>query len=140
MNIFEPDNQEPNKIVKVSKEFLDIYTNFNVVSQVEGMKKLSRKELYLLLAVCLDKYPDEDPVCAYNIRAFKEECMELFYLDENPTNNPDLIELQQETGDNLIETDNIYSVDGNKLPKILSKIKVREKKLQAILDSKSKKT
>ena len=29
--------------IKVSNEFVDIYTNFNVVTQVENMKKLSKR-------------------------------------------------------------------------------------------------
>ena len=32
--------------IKVSNEFVDIYTNFNVVTQVENMKKLSKREVF----------------------------------------------------------------------------------------------
>ena len=47
------DSKEVQKI-KVSNEFVDIYTNFNVVTQVENMKRLSKREQYLLLLVsCL---------------------------------------------------------------------------------------
>ena len=37
------------KNIHVSNEFVDIYTNFNVVTQVEKMKQLTKRELYLLL-------------------------------------------------------------------------------------------
>ena len=61
--------------IDVSKLFFEIYKNFNVVSQVERMKQLNERELYLLLTVCLDKFSDEDPVVKYNLLPFRDEIM-----------------------------------------------------------------
>jgi hypothetical protein len=44
------------KYITVSKEFLEIYKNFNVYSQVESLKKLSRKELLLMLILGVDSF------------------------------------------------------------------------------------
>ncbi len=61
---YENTNQS-NKNIQVSNEFVDIYTNFNVVTQVEKMKQLTKRELYLLLTVCLDKFSDEDTLTSF---------------------------------------------------------------------------
>lgn len=47
----EPSGLDASKDKKVviSDLFIDIYKNFNVVNQVDRMKELSKKELYLLL-------------------------------------------------------------------------------------------
>ena len=42
--------EEKVKNITVSNEFVDIYKNFNVVSQVDNMKKLSKRELYFKLS------------------------------------------------------------------------------------------
>jgi hypothetical protein len=55
------------KTLKVSDLFVEIYTNLNVCSQLENMAKLSKKELYLLLIVALDKHSDDDPVVLHNL-------------------------------------------------------------------------
>jgi len=117
--MFEPDYQEPNKNINVSKQFVDIYSNFNVVTQVEKMKQLSKKELYLLLTVCLDKFSDEDPVVRHNLIPFKDECMAIFDIqdDKEPTEQ-DLIDLVNESGD--------------KLPEPLTKDQVRDAKINII--------
>ena len=36
------------KKVIVSEDFVNIYKNFNVINQVENMKSLTERELYLL--------------------------------------------------------------------------------------------
>ena len=38
----------------------------NVNSQIEKMKELSKKELYLLLITVLDKFQDDDPMVIKN--------------------------------------------------------------------------
>ena len=52
---------EETKQLKVSNEFVDIFKNFNVINKVEEIKALSKKELYLLLTLCLDKHDDGQP-------------------------------------------------------------------------------
>ena len=122
-----------NKNIHVSNEFVDIYTNFNVVTQVEKMKQLTKRELYLLLTVCLDKFSDEDPVVKHNLLPFKEEIMNIFDVqdDKEPT-DPILIDLITESGDKYIETDYIVYNDDQKLPEPLSKEEVRDAKINII--------
>jgi hypothetical protein len=127
-----------NKLV-VSEDFVNIYKNFNVVNKVEEMKSLSKKELYLLLTVCLDKHDDEQPTVVYNFQPFREQVMELFDIqDDKETLNPVLEELIKESGDKYIETDNIVDVDGNKLPDPLTKEEVRDAKINIINSDDSK--
>jgi hypothetical protein len=127
-----------NKLV-VSEDFVNIYKNFNVVNKVEEMKSLSKKELYLLLTVCLDKHDDEQPTVVYNFQPFREQVMELFEIqDDKETLNPVLEELIKESGDKYIETDNIVDVDGNKLPDPLTKEEVRDAKINIINNDNSK--
>ncbi len=42
----------------------------NVNSQIEKMKELSKKELYLLLITVLDKFQDDDPMVIKNVAPF----------------------------------------------------------------------
>jgi hypothetical protein len=121
------------KKLKVSNEFVDIFKNFNVINKVEEMKSLSKKELYLLLTLCLDKHDDEQPTVVYNFQPFRDEVMELFEIqEEKETLNPVLQELIEESGDKYIETDNIVDVNGNQLPEPLTKEEVRDVKINII--------
>lgn len=124
---------EKNKKLVVSDEFFDIYKNLNVVDQIERMKNLSKRELYLLLLVSFDKFPDDDPVVIYNLKPFEKECrVELYDLMDGKVTNKVLIELGEESGDLTIETDNIIDTNGNKLPEPLTKDGVRDAKINII--------
>jgi hypothetical protein len=128
--------EEKVKNITVSNEFVEIYKNFNVVSQIDNMKKLSKKELYLLLIVCLDKFSDEDPVVNFNFQSFKKEVsVDIFEIqdDKTPT-DIDLIALIDETGDKYIETDYIVDINGENLPDPLTKEEVRDAKINIIND------
>jgi hypothetical protein len=125
--------EEKEKNITISNEFVDIYKNFNVVSQVDNMNKLSKRELYLLLTVCLDKFSDDDPVIKYNFQPFRTEVMEIFDVqDDKDPINPVLIDLIGESGDKYIETDYIVDESGNKLPDPLTKEEVRDAKINII--------
>ena len=124
---------EETKQLKVSNEFVDIFKNFNVINKVEEIKALSKKELYLLLTLCLDKHDDGQPTVVYNFQPFREQVMELFEIqDDKETLNPVLQGLIEESGDKYIETDNIVDVNGNKLPEPLTKEEVRDAKINII--------
>ncbi len=120
------------KKINVSKLFFEVYKNFNVTSQVDRMKQLNDRELYLLLTLCLDKFSDEDPVVKYNLIPFKDCIMEIFDIqdDKEPTNSI-LVGLIEDTGDKYIETDNLY-YRGSKLPEPLTKEEVRDAKINII--------
>ena len=119
--------------IHVSNEFVDIFSNFNVVTQVEKMKQLTKRELYLLLTVCLDKFSDEDPVVKHNLLPFKEEIMNIFDVqDDKDATDPILIDLITESGDKYIETDYIVYNDDQKLPDPLTKDEVRDAKINII--------
>ena len=130
--MYDNESTSENKI-HVSNEFVDIFSNFNVVTQVEKMKQLTKRELYLLLTVCLDKFSDEDPVVKHNLLPFKEEIMNIFDVqdDKEPTDSI-LIDLITESGDKYIETDYIVYNDDQKLPEPLTKEQVRDAKINII--------
>jgi hypothetical protein len=97
------------------------------------MKKLSKRELYLLLTVCLDKFSDEDPVVNFNFQPFEKEVMEIFDIqDDKDSTDTDLISLIDESGDKYIETDYIITNNGDKLPEPLTKEEVRDAKINII--------
>ena len=124
---------ENTKQITVSDLFTDIYKNFNVVTQVDKMKRLSKKELYLLITLCLDKHSVEDPVVKYNIAEFKDEAMKIFDVqDDKVSDDIDILLLIEESGDKYIETDNIVDTNGDKLPDPLSKSEVRDAKINII--------
>jgi Fe-S-cluster formation regulator IscX/YfhJ len=135
----DENTDKSNKNINVSNEFVDIFKNFNVVNKVEEMKLLSKKELYLLLTLCLDKHDDTQPTVVYNFQQFREEVMELFEIqDDKETLNPVLQELIKESGDKYIETDGIVDEMGNKLPEPLTKEGVRDAKIDIINSGDSK--
>jgi Fe-S-cluster formation regulator IscX/YfhJ len=135
----DENTDKSNKNINVSNEFVDIFKNFNVVNKVEEMKLLSKKELYLLLTLCLDKHDDGQPTVVYNFQQFREEVMELFEIqDDKETLNPVLQELIKESGDKYIETDGIVDEMGNKLPEPLTKEGVRDAKIDIINSDDSK--
>lgn len=121
------------KIIKVSPLFIEIYQNFNVIEQTEKMKSLTKKELYLLLTVCLDKFSDTDKTVKQNFLPFKKEVMDIFDVqDDKDTTIVELLELIEETGDKYIETDYIQDESGNLLPDPLTKEEVRDKRIDII--------
>jgi hypothetical protein len=133
MGMYDNMNETSNKNLVVSDEFFEIFKNFNVVTQVEEMKNLSKRELYLLLTVCLDKFSDEDPVVNFNFQPFKEEVMEIFDVqDDKDSTNQTLLDLISESGDKYIETDYIVDNKGEKLPEPLTKEEVRDAKINII--------
>lgn len=130
-------NEKEQKTIVVSELFKDIYTNFNVSSQIESMKNLDRRELYLLLTFALDKHSDEDPVVIHNFQSFKDEVMEIYDIqDDKETTNEVLLALIEETGDKYIETDNILDFNGNKLRDPYTKQEVREAKIDITMENK----
>jgi len=134
MGMYDNETHETaNKNLIVSEQFVEIFKNFNVVTQVEEMKQLSKRELYLLLTVCLDKFSDEDPVVNFNFQPFKEEVMEIFDIqDDKDATDTDLVSLIDESGDKYIETDYIINNNGDKLPEPLTKEEVRDAKINII--------
>lgn len=117
----------------VSPLFVDIYNKFNVLTQVEKMKELSKKELYLLLTLCWDKFDETDPVVRENFANFKDESLELFDLfDDKEIANSILIELGEETGDKYIDIDLIVDPYGMSLPDPLTKEEIRDLKINLI--------
>lgn len=121
------------KKLMVSPLFIDIYTNFNVFPQAEKMKSLTRKELFLLLTLCWDKFDTEDPVVKENLTPFKEESLELFDMyDDKKVTDAELLRLIEETGDQYVDIDILIDHSGNPLPDPLTKQEVRDKKINLI--------
>jgi len=124
------------KKIEVSDNFVEIYKNFNVSSQSDKMEKLSKKELYLLLLLCVEKHSDEDPVCINNYKNYPTELQELMSLqDGQDVNNDIIIQLSEETNDKTINTDILVDSKGNKLPEPMKKNEVRDAKIHNVLDN-----
>lgn len=124
---------EENKKIKVSDEFIELYRNFNVYNQSEKIKSFNKKDLYLLLTLCLDKHSDEDPVVVNNFLPFREECMKIFDVqDDKGTDDLSLKELIEETGDEYIDTDTIVGSSGSKLPEPYTQQEARDIKIQKL--------
>jgi hypothetical protein len=118
------------KTLQVSDLFVETYTKLNVCSQIENMKNLSKKELYLLLILALDKHNDEDPVVLHNLLPWKDTALEIFNLqDDKETDIIELKELVEETGDKYIDVTILVDSKGNKLKEPLSKEEVRDAKI-----------
>jgi len=101
------------KKVRVSKEFVKCYEYFNVCNVIENIKKLDKRELYLLLVLCVDKHDDSNQIVIDNFKEFKTEVTEILDLQESEkTDNPILEGLMKETGENTIEIDNIVCSKG----------------------------
>ena len=121
------------KKLMVSPLFIDIYTNFNVFPQVEKMKSLTRKELFLLLTLCWDKFDPKDPVVKENLMPFKDESLELFDMyEDRPVTEKALLELIEDTGDQYVDVDVLVDVKGEPLSDPLTKQEVRDKKINLI--------
>lgn len=121
------------KRIKVSDEFVDIYRNFNVYNQIDKLKSMSKKDLYLMLTLCLDKHSDEDPVVVNNFLPFKEECMKIFDVqDDKGTEDLDLKSLIDETNDEYIDTDILVDSTGGKLPDPYTQQEARDIKIQKL--------
>ena len=129
------------KKIVVSDLFVDIYTNFNVCSQVERMKTLSKKELYLLILVVLDKNTDEtlenDPVIQHNLLPFEEYSDDIYNLSDDKDVVTELAELVEETGQ-YVKTTNIVDSNGNQLREPLNKAEVRDAKINIIEEDNNK--
>lgn len=123
-------SEEKEKQIAVSDLFKEIYLNFNVSSQLENMKNLERRELYLFLTYALDKHSEEDSVVRNNFQPFKDEVMEIYDIqDDKETNNEILLALIEETGDKYIETDYLVDSEGEKLRNPYSKEEARDAKI-----------
>ena len=105
------------KFITVSKEFVEIFKMFNVVKQTEEMKRLSRKELMLLLIVSVDSFSEENNMVLENLKDFKEE-LELIYdlQQDKECNDNDLLELAKDTEEKYIDTTRIKTLDEKNLP------------------------
>ena len=115
------------KKLKVSDLFVDIYINLNVCSQVERMKQLSKKELYLLIILAIDKHSDEDPVLLHNLEPFESYADKIFDLsDDKEVEDTDLLELIKETDDKYINTSYIVDSKNPPLRDPLTKEEVRD--------------
>ena len=123
----EINNDSTEKKILVSNEFFEIYKSFNICSQVEKIIKLSRRELYLLLTVCIDNHDDSLLSVRHNSNYFRDEILEILEIqDDKEVTNDILLSLIKETGDKYIDTDKIEDVNGSKLPEILTKDEIRD--------------
>jgi len=127
-------SSDDNKEFVVSDRLVSIYRNFNVIDQVEEINKLSRRELFVLIFLCLDKHTDDDPVVINNYMSFKEEALEIYsLLNDKGVNDEDLKSLVEEIGNSYVDVNDILlDSNGEKLPKVFTKVEVRDIKITLI--------
>lgn len=119
--------------ITVSDLFVEIYMNFNVTDQVENIKRLDPKEMYLLMIYVIDRHSEGNPVVIQNLKSFQKEIMELHkIMDDRPAENPIIMDLISETGDRYIDTDNVVDLAGRKLKSPLNLQQVRQEKIKRI--------
>lgn len=117
---------------EVSNLFVDIFLNFNVISQVEKIKKLTRQERLILLVLCADVFSEDNRVVIQNFDSFKEDLVLIHDSLEQEVKDDDELK-------NAIETElsNIVN-NGVKIPNPLTEeeatIKRREIEISNIID------
>ncbi len=120
------------KRIEVSDSFVEIYKHFNVFNQIKSMKKLSKRELYLLLMFCLDKHDEDNPVVKLNFQPFYSEIRQILnMIDDKKISSTALKKLIKETGE-YVDTDNIFDKMGRLLPEPYTKEEIREVKINII--------
>ena len=109
------------KQIIVSDEFVEIYKLFNVIKQTDKLRKLSRKELMLMILLSVDSFEPENPAVIENIRDFKTELLIVNDLQQdNECSDSDLLELAAASDEKYIDTSKIRDSKGEELPKALS--------------------
>ncbi len=127
------DMEKKNNKVQVSSEFVKCYEHFNVFDVISDMKLLDRRELYLLLMLCVDNHDDNNTIVLKNFSEFKEEITEILELQESEeTTNEFLLSLTLETGDTAIDVANIVCVDGEAIKPPYTKEEIRDIKIDKI--------
>jgi hypothetical protein len=127
--------KEEVKDIIVSDTFMEVYKNFNVYDQVEKMKQLEPRELYLLLTLCLDKHDDDNVIVKHNLLPFRSEVLDIYDIqDDKDPGNKILSDLIIETDDKYIETENIKDSKGNSVMDPFTLEEVRDKKIDIIND------
>lgn len=127
--------KEEVKDIIVSDTFMEVYKNFNVYDQVETMKQLEPRELYLLLTLCLDKHDDDNVIVKHNLLPFRSEVLDIYDIqDDKDPGNKILSDLIIETDDKYIETENIKDSKGNSVMDPFTLEEVRDKKIDIIND------
>ena len=122
-----------------SSTFIEIYRNFNVFDQIEGIKLLSTKERYVLLNLCIAEHNLDDPQVEQNFSKSSDELTNLKNLLQNGiTDVPILDDLSKNYGvlslGNFDLKITIEDDSGNDLPELYTREEVRELKLNKILD------
>jgi hypothetical protein len=125
------------KKVMVSPLLVDIYRNFNVLPQPERMESLTRRELYLLLILCWDKFDTEDPIVKENLFSYRDASIMIHDMfDDKPVTDPVLRQIIDETGEQYVDIDVLVDVTGAPLPEPLTKEEVRDLKINLISNEK----
>jgi hypothetical protein len=102
--------------VIVSNKFIEIYKNFNVVSQIKQMEELSREELLLLLIITFRTYEFTDLVT----KTYKYFEDELLYIDsclfDYKLKDPDKLKMREVISDRYLDSEKIFDEQDNPLP------------------------
>lgn len=119
--------------IKVSNAFVDIYKKINIIDQRNNMSSLSKRELYLLILLSLDKIKSENKAFYLNIGAFRYEGENILKMIQNEkVCDQTLLDLMMET-DKYINIHTIVDENGDSLPPpLLDKSEIRNFKIDII--------
>ena len=84
-------NKEVRKFLSV--EMLDIYKNFNVSNQVEKILRLSKEDMLIILAVCINNHSPNDITVISNTSNFKSDIEELLIFVQNKSRTTESVNL-----------------------------------------------
>ena len=118
----------------VSDRLVSIYRNFNVTDQFNEIKKLTKRELFLLVLLCLNNHVELDPVVVNNFMPLRKEALSIYgLLNDEDVKDEDLKALVKEIGDTYLNVSEVL-VDGNneELPRVYTKVEVRDIKITLI--------
>jgi len=112
---------EKSKFITVTEDFVEIFKLFNVTTQSEKLKKLSRRELMLMLILAIDSFWEENPAVIENFKSFKSEMELIFDLQQDKEcTDEDLLALAKDTDEKYIDTSKIRDSKGEDLPSPVS--------------------
>jgi hypothetical protein len=148
------EKEDEIKKLVVSDLFIEIYENFNVYNQIDKMNLLTDRELYLLIALCLDKHAPDPKISeisnvvqynfgyseikentSVNVVNIREKVSEIYNLqDDKEVTNPIIKKLIKESDHKYIETKNIIDKNGNKIRDPFTIDEIRDIKINLIDD------
>lgn len=134
------------KIIEVSGGFVEAYIKLSVYDQYSEINKLSKQEIYLLLALSVETHDIDNIIVKNNLNKFKYQLLQILEMSNEILNNTGLNtvehknkylrELVKLTGDTygLTNIKVFLRFNGKCLPNLPSFDEIREMRLAKLLN------